>query len=438
MNLHLARNSKILGFVADRGRLVTMIVRLSLLLLLPMDYVVAQDQHEPITKAYVLADDSPALTHINQNAATVANGQEAFSIFKEFPDPELNQYFTKCAPSASVNVPFKNSATFSLNVKCNQTIYAILHLLRWAPTDTAKTPPIQDVQAQNWYLYRFTQTKGKWDQEDISSLAYLPGSSLVFFVYIQLQANPCLQPPPKPTYDIAVVKKTPTNIAHLFSVAQAFGASTSTGTGSSLAAGISAAKSAAICKPTINYWGGGVVALKYHTSTITVTSSMDTGTVQLRQLSQTKYDNEGPLYWDLSFAVPIRRISQITVINAAGTLAPTTVDKTNVFAAIDGYIPPGLDPHKSVFRYIPHPLAGVAVASQPLHKILVGGAWGPSFSELYIGALFVKQPVFSNSSACSSPPATTSAQPTSYHFCTQLSIGLNLQVSSILDKITKK
>jgi hypothetical protein len=87
----------------------------------------------------------------------------------------------------------------------------------------------------------------------------------------------------------------------------------------------------------------------------------------------------------------------------------------------------------SRFTAIPHPIAGVAFAKQPLHKILVGGAWGPKASEIYAGVLFVKQPNFSGSNSCSKPIGTSFTG--DGHWCTQFSVGINLSISAIASKI---
>jgi hypothetical protein len=188
-------------------------------------------------------------------------------------------------------------------------------------------------------------------------------------------------------------------------------------------------------------WGGGALDLQYLPSDIVIKSTFRTGSSELdASLSQTDqkladditYDNEGTYYWDVGFAIPVRRISEIKLDSTSGVATPAQVDSTNVFAVFDGYFKP-IDVKGSGFTQIPHPIAGVAFAKQPLNKILVGGAWGPHAAELYMGALFVKQPEMSGSSSCSKPTGSTLTG--NSHYCTQFTIGINVPVSAIASKL---
>jgi hypothetical protein len=404
------------------------------------------DQSERIDNMQAIPADQAhqdLLKLIDPNTATVTGAGRALKLFQGFTDQQFQKYFAACPPTdASPKVdkaelrrdffPYGNTPT------CDTKVYAVLHLLKWGPSTTdASGTKKQNVLAQNWYLYSFSPKKGYWEADDISKDAHLSGAGALYFLAIQLDADSSALP--QAFYTVNVTKKTPANLAHLFAIAQAAGLnSTSSAPSANTRADLLAAARAAN-PSTLSYWGGGYVVLKYKTSTITVVSSVESGSTTTAQLGQTIYDNEGLLYWDVSFAVPIRKVSQVQVNQVAGTLAPVSVNQQDVLAVVDGYLPYlGLDPSKNVLEHWPHPLAGVGIASQPLHKILVGGAWGPSFSEIYMGVLFVKQPIFPNSNSCSSTPDTTPAPATAYHFCKQFSIGLNLQVSSILDKLTKK
>jgi hypothetical protein len=390
------------------------------------------DQSETINNAQPIVDPvldlngkSVAIDSlVDEDTAQVKSAGSALVLFRNFTDEQFKDYFQNC-PSKTPTTADKLKKDFTLGSNppnCNRSVYAAVHVLKWGPA----SGQAQSVLAQTWYLYLFSPQSGSWQAQDVSKSGHLTGVGDLYFLFLQFGADPVVSS--KPSYTISVTKKTPANLAHLFAAAQAAGLNTSS---------VSAVKEMARAAATpMNYWGGGYVALKYKTSTVSLTSNMGNGSNKPTQLGQVTYDNEGKLYWDISFGVPIRKLSQVQVNSVAGTLAPVSVDKQNVFVIADGYLP-GLDPAKNSIAHWPHPIAGVALASQPLHKILVGGAWGPSFSEVYLGALFVKQPIFPNSNSCSSIPNTSPGPPTGYHFCKQFSIGLNLQVSSIADKLKK-
>jgi hypothetical protein len=77
------------------------------------------------------------------------------------------------------------------------------------------------------------------------------------------------------------------------------------------------------------------------------------------------------------------------------------------------------------------------MASQPLHSILVGGAIGFNFAELFAGADFVKQQSLNGLSSGSpaTPPQLSSA--TSNKFKAQFTVGINLPVKAAAATIKK-
>jgi opacity protein-like surface antigen len=234
-----------------------------------------------------------------------------------------------------------------------------------------------------------------------------------------------------PNYRLTVKKKIPANLQHLITIFQTY------------APGAKAAeKVRAEAETTNNYFGWGRLDLQYVPSDITVSSSLRTlkdgvpdDAPELKLSDNVVFDDEGGYNFDFGFAVPMKKISDVNIDYSNGTATPVNVNTLNVFMVVDGYIKK-VDVKSSLWTNWPHPLAGIAFASQPLNKILVGGAWGPRFSELYLGAMFVKQPKRASGNSCSS--SNTSGVVTgSYQFCTQFSIGLNLPVSGIASALSK-
>lgn len=312
--------------------------------------------------------------------------------------------------------------------------YCIVHLLRWSDTSTVAKPVIQ---AQHFYLYRSGSggwsEKRDWSQEDFTANQRIYGAKHVSFLFVHFNAA-SMNANYLPDYDFTITRKTPANVAHVYALLSAFtgGATATAGTG----------KQARVTKAVAEVvWGGGSLSLQYMPSDVLIKSTFRTGSDVLdANLSQTDqkladditFDDEGPYYWDVGFVVPARKISDIKLDATSGVATPAQVSGTNVFAVLDGYIKP-IDVKGSGFNFIPHPLGGVAFAKQPLHKILVGGAWGPQAAELYMGAVFVKQPELSSNDSCSKPSGSSLTNKS--HYCAQFTIGLNLSVSAIASKL---
>jgi len=189
-------------------------------------------------------------------------------------------------------------------------------------------------------------------------------------------------------------------------------------------------------------FGGGVVDVAYRPSDISITNSLKTGAgghEVVVAIDKTPYviDNEGRYFVDFSVPITVKNLSAIQYQATGNTFSPVNTNSLNAFLAVDGYFPANDVKSQNWTRY-PHPLAGVAFAKQPLSKILLAGAWGPSFSELYIGVAWVKQPrVAQGSNSCSASTGSPSTAPNSFgrHYCAQFSIGLNLSVTSIANKL---
>jgi hypothetical protein len=304
--------------------------------------------------------------------------------------------------------------------------YVVIHLLSWAKADKLK------VQADHWYLYRDVPV-GKWSQEDFTSMKRLLGVTRAYFLYVHMNdvkgkvahSNGATY---VPSYDLTLAKKTPANLAHLYALLQAY-----TGGVSANSTPIGGALFAEEIEP-YSVWGGGILNIQYRPCDILIKSTFHVKPDDQDQklADDITFDNEGPYWWDVGFALPVKKISELKLDSTSGTATPAKVNGQNVFAVLDGYIRP-VDVKGSAFTAIPHPIAGVAFAKQPLSKILVGGAWGPKASEIYLGAMFVKQPILSGNGSCGNPSGTSLTGKS--HYCTQFTIGINLSVSAIASKL---
>ena len=314
--------------------------------------------------------------------------------------------------------------------------YCVIHVLRWANPGSAQNSgktetKAQTVATQNWYVFNSGKGKGAgrnrlWSNEDFAKINRIFGVRKVWLLYVHLNKAADYDYA-LARYDFNVEKKTAANVSDLLNVAQLFITDTSAKT------------LAEVDLLPTNLWGGGSVDINYVPSNITITASfvktIDNGPVVALDKPQ-KFDNEGRYWWDVSVGVPIRHITQTQFDATAGTVTAKTVDKQNAFALLNLY-PVPVDIKGTNYSWIPHFVGGVAIAKQPLKKILVGAGVGPHFANFYVGALFTEQ---TSPASLKEGDAATSAQlnaDSHRHYKTQLSFGLNLPVRGIVESLKK-
>jgi hypothetical protein len=150
------------------------------------------------------------------------------------------------------------------------------------------------------------------------------------------------------------------------------------------------------------------------------------------------FDNEGLYHVDFTVAVPIRKISEISYVSGSNTLVPSKIDKQTTFGLIDYYVQP-VDIKSTGWSVYPHALAGVAIDSNPLKRVLVGGGYGPVLAHFYMGLVLDTQPLAPGSSCGSLPTAPQLASGTLRNrTCPGLGIGLNVSVGSVIDALKPK
>jgi len=308
--------------------------------------------------------------------------------------------------------------------------YVLINLASWDGAANGK------ILANHWYLYQDIGP-GKWSQEDFTTTDRLLGIKKLYVLSLQFNAKSIMNDSAIsfiPDYDITITKKTPTNITHLYELLSAFAGGTTAADAKVSPVSLDGDRTEGCSSDLMDVWSGGVLNIQYNPSDITIKSTFRRlpSDSEQKLADDITLDNEGLYYWDVTFAVPVKKVSQIQFDSTSGTATPANVSNTTVFAVLDGYFPP-TDIKSGGFRFIPHPIGGVAFAKQPLSKILIGGAWGPKPSELYIGALFVKQPILSGNTSCSNASGATETGKT--HYCAQFSIGINVSISSIASKL---
>ncbi len=428
---------------------------LGLLLLLAMaSPSLAVTQHEVFSNAnpFSSKDLTVAVPGFHEDSATLDNPAAARAFIAKMREIEGEEEACPLTPEEVEKNSTRDQHCLPMVSGGNRDIYVVIHLLRWVgscspqeknnstdPSITRKAKPQSEslvaekpkVQSEHWYLYRDVPSKS-WSQEDFATSKRILGVTRLYVSTVHLGScnmmNPDGSATYKPEYDFTVTKKTPANLAHLYALIANYTA------GKSSKQEQPAEKEAKQRNSWDSFWGGGILNLQYRPSDILIKSTfrIASGDPEQKLSDNITFDNEGLYHWDVGFAVPVRKISEIKLDATSGTATPADVSNTSVFAVLNGYIKP-IDVKGSGFNAIPHPIAGVSFAKQPLSKILIGGAWGPQVSELYIGALFVKQPILSGNNSCSD--ASGASVTGTSHYCVQFSIGINLSVSAIASKL---
>jgi hypothetical protein len=324
--------------------------------------------------------------------------------------------------------------------------------VRWSEPD-AKTN-LQTVQAQNWYVY---SSDAGWSDEAFRKNKRLFGAKEVYFFYIHINraGGPTHDIPQNvneyvPNYTVTESKKLSANLEHLLALAGAYAGGS---TGGSKPVPHAPDKLDSIFRTERakydSEFGGGLIYMKYRPSDLTFHRvAVTTAVGPLRNLaapgptqnidlgSDQVFDNEGKYFFDFSIAIPVKKITQVQFNNTTATATPVSVDGTNVFMVGNLYLPPN-DVKTNNWVWIPHALGGVAFAKQPMHKLLLAAGWGPKFSEVYLGALWVKQARTAvGSNSCNTPAVGSTVDGSAgYHFCPQFTIGINLPITAISTKL---
>lgn len=282
--------------------------------------------------------------------------------------------------------------------------YCVIQVVKWKDQ--------KNVDAQNWYVY--SGRKG-WAQDDFTSNKRIFGAKNVALLFIHLNRSADYTT----EYDIDATKKLPAPVLHLFQAAGAFGA-------------------LAEFNGTPDVFGFADANISYVPSDLTFSGYTSTSPGSSASISNSfVVDNEGTYFWDVSVAVPIRKISQLQFNNTNNTVTANNVDKNSVFTVLDLY-PFKKDVKATTPYWRPYGLAGIAVAQQPLHKVLVGAGFGAPFAQFYFGAVFVKQDSLTGLSENSMATPAQQAAATSQRFKPQFAFGINLPVREVFQAATGK
>lgn len=296
--------------------------------------------------------------------------------------------------------------------------YIVIHVVTWKDKTAGKT---QDVDKENWYV--FNQGDGDWDEAAFSKNDRIFGRRNVYLLYLYFNYDPTGH---SMRYTLDAKSKIPAYLDHFVGLLQLFGMGTSAG--GKGAAGIDK-----------GFWDATSFDTFYVPSDITFTPEIvpDDGSTTVTLTGKT-FDNEGRYHTDFSVGVPIRKINELSFVSSSNTIVPAKVQKQDLFAFFN-YYPKAFDIKTSAWDKYPHLLGGVALASQPLKKVIVGAGYGPIYVHFYAG-LLIHTYQLPKGSSCGSTP--TSSQLTgatlTNHTCPEFSVGLNVAVGAIADALKSK
>jgi hypothetical protein len=299
--------------------------------------------------------------------------------------------------------------------------YALINVVLWSDRDASSGK--QSVKSTNWYIYNSSK---HWSQAEYSGTNRLFGAKKIVFLYIHLHAYVDAASPYQVNYELQITKRQSTNVAALMQLAQIVIPATPAN-----AAGITP-------PPTFyNVWGGRAISVGYRTSDIVVSSSLIEGAATVSLVPSVTLINEAKQYWDVSIAVPIKKISALQYNSTNGTITPSQINEQHVFAVGELYLPPVDLASGTPYSLVPHAIVGVSMAQQPLHSILTAGAIGFHGTEVYAGAIFVKQQTLSGLSPGGTATQQQLTMGTRQTFKAQFSVGLNIPIVAAYKSLTK-
>lgn len=371
----------------------------------------------PITSA------SSALINPQDGAITQENAVKLIAtLFKEdtksYAKTQFSGLFNK---DGNLNDASLKRATFIFNV------------VVW--TQGATTSP-----SQRWYVYR---------DNKLTPMKRLMGVRRFYFIYLHLHRGATTY---VTRYDFTSTEATPIALDHLYTLA-------------SFVVGPAAENKGGAEMKLSDIWGGKQVDFDYSTSDIAISSKItkinpkgsdtaetgaspgsddtkkaDNGGADSKGSQSTDgaldtpqtFHNEAAPWWDVSVGFPVTNVSELKFDSSANGLTPSQIDKRRLFGLLNFFPFPQqrmqLAEHN--FSWIPSIVTGLPLASQPLHKPLVGLGWGPPLLQIYAGSIIAKQ---------TTPPSGTAVpKGTCTGWCPQFTFGINFGVKALKDKLTKK
>jgi hypothetical protein len=178
-------------------------------------------------------------------------------------------------------------------------------------------------------------------------------------------------------------------------------------------------------KPTV--LGYGYIGDVPRTSDISLVGVLHEGKDQ-RIGGVYKFDNEGRSIVNFTLAVPVNKISATEYSKEDGGFFPKQVNKQSVYGTLNLYPTPVFLNHGKGRFLVPRAMVGIGLTGRPGSAFLIGGGWGISWFQFFVGSAWVAEEV----------PGAGGLPGTEQRYASRLTYGLNVPVLKVIDRITKK
>jgi hypothetical protein len=182
-------------------------------------------------------------------------------------------------------------------------------------------------------------------------------------------------------YTVAVTKKTPAPVENLKGLA-------------GVITGQAAATNVPVELKVSDVCAGKTFEVRHLPSDLAVTATTGEGEKQ-KTLGKFTYDNERKYWFDVSFALPLSSVDDLSYdVDTDGVVAKN-IEKTDLFAMVNIGLP--RNTKKTTLQVIPTVIYGMPITGRPLRKHMVGLAFGLSKVQAYVGYLWQRKEVASQS-----------------------------------------
>jgi hypothetical protein len=153
------------------------------------------------------------------------------------------------------------------------------------------------------------------------------------------------------------------------------------------------------------------------------------------------YNDEQLYWWDASIGIPVHKIKDLQYSDSDNTVTATQVDKQSAYAMFNLMLRPVdlSNPRDNVW---PRILVGFPLASSPWDKLFAGGAiglpWKPFRNfQFFAGATFLRTTALATPSAGQTATNAQLQNDLRVKMTPKLTLGINVPVKSVIDKLKK-
>jgi hypothetical protein len=225
-------------------------------------------------------------------------------------------------------------------------------------------------------------------------------------------------------YKIAVTKKVPAPLQNLKTVVE-----TITGQAQAATVGMEVKKAQALC-------AGQQLHIDQLPSDMAVTALTGQGKEE-KELSKQTFDNERMYRFDVSFALPLKSHTDLSLDSSGGEITAKQVEEADLFAVLN-VSPWAYDTKKPQAQILPIFMYGMPITGKPLHHHLAAVGFGLNRLQVFVGWRFDRIEVVSTTEENGVTTGTLAPPATGKTWDTQFVWGINLPVRTVVDLLKPK